>query len=94
MVVEVLPAAANKGTAIGAFMQMSPFAGRRPVFVGDDVTDEDGFAVVNALHGISVRIGVDSGSAARWQVTNVSELRAWLRAAIHSQHYQEEPPVE
>lgn len=94
MVVEILPAAADKGTAIGAFMQMPPFAGRRPVFVGDDMTDEDGFAVVNALDGLSVRIGGDARSAARWQVTNVSELRAWLRAVIQSQDRQEEPAVE
>lgn len=82
MVLELLPAAADKGRAIESFMELPLFTGRRPVFVGDDLTDEDGFAVVNALGGLSVRVGHAANSAARWQLSNVSELRAWLRAAV------------
>lgn len=84
MVVEILPAAADKGTAIECFMKIPPFASRRPVFVGDDITDEDGFAAVNDLDGISVRIGDAGSSTARWQVANVSELRGWLQAALQA----------
>ena len=82
MVLELLPTAADKGRAIESFMELPPFAGRRPVFVGDDLTDEDGFAVVNALGGLSVRVGHAASSAARWQLSNVSDVRAWLRAAV------------
>lgn len=83
MVVEITPAAANKGSAIRTFMEMPPFAGRRPVFVGDDLTDEDGFVAVNELHGISVRIGDSADSAARWRFANTTELREWLHGSLY-----------
>jgi trehalose 6-phosphate phosphatase len=83
MVVEIAPAAANKGSAIRSFMEMPPFAGRRPVFVGDDVTDEDGFAVVNDLGGLSVRIGNSPETAARWHFAKISELRDWLHGSLY-----------
>lgn len=83
MVVEITPAAANKGSAIRTFMEMPPFAGRRPVFVGDDVTDEDGFIVVNEMDGISVRIGNSPDSAARWYFSSTTELREWLHGSLY-----------
>lgn len=83
MVVEIAPAAANKGSAIRTFMAMPPFAGRRPVFVGDDVTDEDGFAAVNEMGGISVRIGEAPESAARWCFSSTAELREWLHGSLY-----------
>ena len=76
-VLEVKPAGRDKGTAIAEFMAEPPFAGRRPVFVGDDVTDEYGFRVVNDLGGDSVKVG-DGKSAARWRLENVQAVRAWL----------------
>jgi len=57
MVVEVLSAAANKGLAIERFHGEPPFCGRRPVFIGDDVTDESGFAWVQQQGGTGVKIG-------------------------------------
>lgn len=78
MVLEVKPAGKDKGTAIMEFMQEAPFSGRVPVFVGDDVTDEHGFAVVNSLGGHSVKVG-PGPSAARWRMPGVAAVRAWLR---------------
>ena len=78
MVLELRPSGHNKGTAISEFMQESPFAGRTPVFVGDDVTDEAGFDVVNRLGGHSVRVGVDASSTARWRAGDVEEVLTWL----------------
>lgn len=78
MVVELRPKGEDKGTAIEAFMEESPFAGRVPVFAGDDVTDEAGFDAVNRLRGYSVRIGPTQPTAARYRIAGVSQLLAWL----------------
>jgi trehalose 6-phosphate phosphatase len=80
MVLEVKPSGANKGTAITAFMEEPPFAGRVPVFVGDDVTDEDGFQVVNRLGGLSVRVGCDDHTAAPYGLPNEAAVHDWLRS--------------
>jgi trehalose 6-phosphate phosphatase len=60
-------------------MQEAPFAGRTPVFVGDDVTDEDAFEVVNAMNGISVKVGPAETTLARHRLGNVSEVLRWLQ---------------
>jgi trehalose 6-phosphate phosphatase len=56
-VVELTPAGRDKGLAIRAFMREAPFRGKRPVFIGDDVTDEHGFAMVNKLGGDAIKVG-------------------------------------
>jgi trehalose 6-phosphate phosphatase len=79
MVFELKPAGVDKGSAIEEFMREEPFAGRVPVFLGDDVTDEFGFRVINRLDGHSVKIG-QGETAARWRLTDPAAAKAWLGA--------------
>ena len=76
-VVELAPAGRDKGLAIRAFMREAPFRGRPPVFIGDDVTDEHGFAMVNRLRGLSIKVGAGLTVAA-WRLPSVSAVLAWL----------------
>ncbi len=76
-VAELVPASASKGTAIAQLMQAAPYAGRVPVFIGDDVTDEHGFEAVNALGGLSIRIG-DGETLAPLRLPSPTALRAIL----------------
>lgn len=78
MVAELKPAGRNKGIAIEEFMREKPFAGRVPVFIGDDLTDEHGFQVVNRLGGHSIKVGPEP-SAATWRIKDPRSVRAWLR---------------
>ncbi|MES2010155.1 MAG: trehalose-phosphatase [Pseudomonadota bacterium] len=77
MVVELKPAGIDKGGAIEAFMRSPPFARRMPLFAGDDITDEAGFAVVRRLGGIGLLVG-ERPSAATASVTGPAALRCWL----------------
>ncbi|PLL04907.1 trehalose-phosphatase, partial [Klebsiella pneumoniae] len=77
-VVEIKPRGVNKGEAITAFMQEAPFAGREPVFVGDDLTDEAGFSVVNQLQGMSVKVGAGE-TQAHWRLADAAAVRTWLQ---------------
>lgn len=79
MVFELKPGGRDKGTAIADFMSEPPFANRLPVFIGDDVTDEDGFAVVNIAGGHSIKVG-EGGSLARWRLADAHSVREWLEA--------------
>jgi trehalose 6-phosphate phosphatase len=81
MVIEALAHNGNKGAAIASFMKESPFIGRLPVFAGDDVTDEDGFALVNSRQGISIKVGVGE-TQAQYRARNTQELLSWLRNVL------------
>jgi len=77
MVLEIRAGGRDKGSAIAEFMAEAPFRGRTPVFIGDDLTDEFGFGVVNDLGGISVKVG-EGPSGARWRIADAAAVRAWL----------------
>jgi trehalose 6-phosphate phosphatase len=77
MVVEVKPADAHKGRALRRLADRPPFAGRRPVMLGDDTTDEDAIAAAQDLGGCGVKIG-PGPTAARLRAPDPAAVRAWL----------------
>ena len=76
-VIEMKLSPRTKGDAIADFMREAPFRGRQPFFAGDDLTDEAGFAVVNAMGGMSLKIGPGE-TAARYRIADAAAFAAWL----------------
>ena len=76
-VAEVLPARASKGGIIRHFLTEGPYRDRKPIFIGDDLTDEQAFEVVEALGGVPVRVG-PGPTRARYRVNAPSALRELL----------------
>jgi len=85
-VLEIKPRGFTKATAIKAFMDEPPFSGRRPVFVGDDLTDQDGFRLVEDQGGISIAVG--DRVHGQFRLENAAAVRGWLEqvAALHHSH--------
>jgi len=83
MVAELRSRGADKGAAVRAFMSEWPFQGARPIFVGDDLTDEDGFLAATAAGGYGVLVGsTRHRTVARYRLDDVPAVFAWLEAAI------------
>ncbi|HTV71455.1 MAG TPA: trehalose-phosphatase [Rhizobiaceae bacterium] len=81
---EFLPVDALKSAAIERFMQSPPFAGRLPVFLGDDVADEAGFDYVNAVGGMSVRVRPRGVTSADYALKDVTAVLEWIAGEIVS----------
>jgi trehalose 6-phosphate phosphatase len=83
-VVEVKRSGFNKGTGLREIMQHPPFAGRRPVFFGDDVTDEDALAMLSKFSGLGISVGQVLPGAVR-QTSSPAEVRRWLAELVASE---------
>lgn len=81
MVVELLPVGADKGTALRYFMSEQPFARTHPIFIGDDLTDESGFAAAREFGGAGILVGSERATAACYRLESVEAVRAWLGSA-------------
>ncbi|WP_126172487.1 trehalose-phosphatase [Altericroceibacterium xinjiangense] len=77
-VIELVHRGADKAGAVRAFMAEPPFAGATPVFIGDDVTDEDGFAAAEALGGFGIVVGDRTPTRARYRLDSPQAVHDWL----------------
>lgn len=79
-VIELKPAGVDKGRALATLMHSPPFQGRRPWMLGDDLTDEDAFRIVNENGGVSVVVGPRRPTAAYYALADPPAVREWLHA--------------
>jgi trehalose 6-phosphate phosphatase len=88
MMLEIKPRGFNKGSAVKAFMQEPPFSGRRPVYVGDDLTDLDGFRVVDDQGGVSIAVG--GRVQGQYCLDDPAAVREWLKgiAGLIDSHHE------
>lgn len=78
-VVELMTASADKGGAVRSFMATGQFADAMPVFVGDDVTDEDGFIACTNFEGYGIAVGERPSQNARYHLASTEAVRTWMR---------------
>ena len=78
MVVELRTPGQDKGQSVAAFLRERPFTGSTPIFVGDDLTDEDGFAAATRLGGYGILVGDMRSTAATYRLKNTAAVSAWL----------------
>lgn len=80
-VFEVKPAGINKGNAVNALMRHAPFAGRHPIFIGDDTTDEPVFGIIPEFGGLGFSVGrVIAGADGHFDTP--ADVRAWLARVV------------
>lgn len=78
LMVELRVPGSDKGLAIRRLMAQPAMAGTRPVFIGDDLTDEPGFAAASDLGGAGILVGPPRGTEARYRLADAAAVRAWL----------------
>lgn len=78
---ELRPLNCHKGAAIDRFLELAPFTGRTPWYLGDDTTDEDGFEVINRRGGVSIKVGAGP-SVARYRLPAPAAVRDFLWQAL------------
>jgi trehalose 6-phosphate phosphatase len=79
---ELRPAGWDKGRAVVELMASAPFAGRVPVVVGDDRTDEDAFGAARRLGGTAVLVGDRPDTVATHRLADPAAVRAWLAELV------------
>lgn len=84
-VFEIKQAGYSKGTALIEFMAVSPWNGRRPVFVGDDVTDEQAFAVLPRWNGLGLAVGQERAGALK-AFNSAAEVRRWISGLVQQEY--------
>lgn len=78
MMVELRVPGSDKGVAVTRLMRRPEMAGTRPIFIGDDITDECGFEAARALGGVGILVGAGRATAATYGLADPAAVRAWL----------------
>ncbi len=81
MLFELRPGGADKGSAVERLMQSAPMQGGTPIFIGDDVTDEEGFASAARLGGAGILVGPERSTLAAYRLEQVADVRHYLGRA-------------
>ncbi len=84
MVAELRTPGQDKGSSVAALLREPAFHGATPIFVGDDLTDEDGFAAAARLGGFGVLVGPERPTAATYRLDGPEAVHAWLDAAAQA----------
>jgi trehalose 6-phosphate phosphatase len=84
MVLEIKSRGYSKAVAVATLIQEPPFAGRRPLFIGDDLTDRDAFAATREAGGQCASVGSDNAALADWTFASPSAVRAWLSRVVEA----------
>ncbi|MEJ0005195.1 MAG: trehalose-phosphatase [Steroidobacteraceae bacterium] len=79
-VIELRPPACDKGAALERFMSEAPFAGRLPIYIGDDQTDRSAFDAVARANGLGISVG--ARATAPWRLSDAVAVRSWLRSGL------------
>jgi trehalose 6-phosphate phosphatase len=82
MLYELRPGGADKGTAVAQLMKSAPMAGGLPIFVGDDLTDEEGMMAAQSLGGCGILVGPARVTVAQWHLEQVGAVRHYLSACL------------
>lgn len=78
-VVELMTTEADKGAAVRRFMAVQQFRSSRPLFLGDDVTDEDGFTACNRMGGLGIAVGERASQNAQYHLGSTTAVHDWLK---------------
>ena len=82
MVIELKAASADKGTALRLLLAHPPMKDGRPIFIGDDETDEAGFRAAADLGGAGIIVGEERTTAASYRLPNVDQTLDWLENSL------------
>ena len=82
MVVELKTPGPDKGDAVRSFMAEAPFLGSTPIFVGDDLTDEDAFAAAAEFGGLGVLVGPARETIAEAGLPDAGAVLEWLQTSL------------
>jgi trehalose 6-phosphate phosphatase len=77
-VFEIVPRHVSKGAALADLMSLPAFRGRKPIMIGDDVTDQSAFAMAEHLGGVGLKVAGGQFAAAEADFASPEEVRAWL----------------